>query len=382
MDSDSDDEREPKEPRKKGAPRRASARGGSYGGGARSRRADSETRPKATPKKGGEPRPARDRGSRRQDTAGKGGRDERPVRRDPRSAKPTGRGSRDDSRGGGRRRNDDSEQWELPKGPKGWGRVARKGADAANRDDGRGAPQEPRDRGAPDSEMIEWQDVTDHRRPTGARSRRVERVEVHIAEESLAGLTQSQRDRVRRRMGEAAAAFEAERYEQCRKILHPLVERHSIVPELRELTGLCLYRLGKWRPALRHLEAFATATGSTDQHPVMADIERALGRPSEVRRLWEELRHDDADPAIITEGRIVLAGTLADDDDLPGAIRILEQGPVRSKRPAEHHLRLWYTLADLYERAGDLSKARRGFERIRIVDANFADTNDRLRSLG
>ena len=113
----------------------------------------------------------------------------------------------------------------------------------------------------------------------------------------------------------------------------------------------------------------------------MADIQRALGHDDEVRRLWDELRHDDADAAVITEGRIVLAGSMADRGDLDGAIRVLEQGPVRTKRPLEYHLRLWYSLADLYERAGELAKARRGFDRIQSVDHDFADATDRLRSL-
>ena len=45
-------------------------------------------------------------------------------------------------------------------------------------------------------------------------------------------------------------------------------------------------------------------------------------------------------------------------------------------------MRVWYALADLYERAGDLPKARELFLRIRRHDAGFADAAERLAALG
>jgi len=47
-----------------------------------------------------------------------------------------------------------------------------------------------------------------------------------------------------------------------------------------------------------------------------------------------------------------------------------------------HHLRQWYALADLYDRAGDPPRARRLFERVRTESPGFADVNDRLANLG
>ncbi len=48
----------------------------------------------------------------------------------------------------------------------------------------------------------------------------------------------------------------------------------------------------------------------------------------------------------------------------------------------EHHLRLWYALADLEERGGNLPRARTLFERISRTDPGFADVMERLVSLG
>ena len=42
----------------------------------------------------------------------------------------------------------------------------------------------------------------------------------------------------------------------------------------------------------------------------------------------------------------------ADAGRMADAIAMLEAGPVDVRRPQEHHLRLWYALAAMYERAG------------------------------
>jgi hypothetical protein len=42
---------------------------------------------------------------------------------------------------------------------------------------------------------------------------------------------------------------------------------------------------------------------------------------------------------------------------------------------------MWYALADLYERAGDMVRSRQLFERIVDADPGFADAAARVRSL-
>jgi hypothetical protein len=46
-----------------------------------------------------------------------------------------------------------------------------------------------------------------------------------------------------------------------------------------------------------------------------------------------------------------------------------------------HHLRRAYALADAYERAGDVVRARELFERIAAHDRDFADVVRRSRAL-
>lgn len=183
------------------------------------------------------------------------------------------------------------------------------------------------------------------------------------------------------RLDEAIADFEGERYADAARILKVLVERQPGDAGLRELYGLTLYRLGKWKMAIRELEAFESMTHSNEQHPVLADCHRALKQWSAVERLWDELRTAEVAASLKTEGRIVAAGALADRGLLGDAVALLEDGFRYPKRAKEHHLRRAYALADLYERAGETPRARELFSKIRVADPDFADVEARLRYL-
>ena len=150
---------------------------------------------------------------------------------------------------------------------------------------------------------------------------------------------------------------------------------------MRELLGLSQYRLGQYAAASKELEAFADLTGSVEQHPVLMDCARALGRHARVEELWEELAAASPSAALVSEGRIVLAGSRADQGRLHEAIATLDRRRGTPGRVQEHHVRVWYALADLYERAGEIPKARELFLRVRRHDAGFADVAERLAAL-
>jgi tetratricopeptide (TPR) repeat protein len=200
-------------------------------------------------------------------------------------------------------------------------------------------------------------------------------------EELRGAVSAKQQSRFEARLKDASTAFRRERFEEARRILRPLAEQAPGVSSVRELYGLTLYRLGRWAQAKRELEAFRTQTGSTEQHPVLADCARALGQFAEVEELWDELRAASPSAELVAEGRIVAAGALADQGRLDEAIRLLEAGSKPIKRPKLHHLRIAYALADMYERAGDLPRARELFGRVAASDADFVDVQARLRAL-
>ena len=128
------------------------------------------------------------------------------------------------------------------------------------------------------------------------------------------------RDRISERMAAGIGAYERERYRDAARILRTVVDAVPNAPSPRELLGLCQYHQGNWKAALPNLEMFATLTGSVDQHPVRMDCHRALGRPKRVEALFDELRKGSPDPEVLSEGRLVLAGTRADLGDLDGAV--------------------------------------------------------------
>ena len=181
---------------------------------------------------------------------------------------------------------------------------------------------------------------------------------------------------------DAARAFDRERYQESRKLLVPVIERAPSFAPARELLGLTYYRLGRWKQAVKELEAFREITDSAEQHPVLADCYRALGKWDQVDELWVELREASPSAELVTEGRIVAAGALADQGKLRPAISLLgDKGWKLPKAPKQHHLRRAYALADLYERAGDVPHARDLFARVRGADPEFGDVAERLSAL-
>jgi len=204
-----------------------------------------------------------------------------------------------------------------------------------------------------------------------------------VTQEVAAAVEPSLAPRVERRLGQAADAFERDHLSDALRILRPLTKEAPGVPAVRELMGLALYGTGQWAAAAKELEVFRRLGGSVEQHPVLADCYRALKRYGDVADLWDELREASLGAALVTEGRIVAAGALADQGDVNGAIQLLERGPLRPTRgPALHHARLWYALADLYERAGDAPKARELFGRVVAAEPALADAAERLAGLG
>src|SRR5262245_57857491 len=280
-----------------------------------------------------------------------------------RSGKPSA--SKRPRKGTASKRDRPERQRDDRAGPKRWGGVARRGAGRLQDDRPASASEAFRDAaGLHDGERgtETWVRVDDDLRARAAgaieRGRKSPRRRASPAErtpttaelEEIAG--PSQVPKLGERLRSASRAFDRERFTEARKLLKPLAERAPGSAPVRELYGLTLYRLGQWRAAARELEAFRTLTGSPEQLPVLADCYRALRRYSEVDELWKELAAASPSAEVVTEGRIVAVGALADRGELDRPIRLLEAGQKPVKRMRTHHLRLTYALADLVERAG------------------------------
>lgn len=184
------------------------------------------------------------------------------------------------------------------------------------------------------------------------------------------------------RLRDAAHAYERERFDEARKLVAPIAEAAPQAAAVRELLGITYYRLERWKDAVRELEAFRQLTQTTEQHPVLADCYRSLNQRAQVEELWEELRAASPSADLVTEGRIVMAGSLADQGRLQEAIALLEKAQKNVKRPEVHHLRQAYYLADLYERAGEVARARELFRWVVTHEPQFADAPERAAALG
>ncbi len=216
-----------------------------------------------------------------------------------------------------------------------------------------------------------------------ARPRRHENMSLdpEVKEKVEASLEPRRAARLSDRLLQAQIALEAERFTDARRMANSLLKEMSHVSAVHEVIGLSNYRLGRWREAAAALEIARSQRGRVEDLPVLADCYRALKRWSAVDEIWEEIKGISPSHEVMAEGRIVVAGSLADRGELKEAIDLMVRSAAIPKKVRDHHLRQWYVLGDLYDRAGNLHKAREMFRRVALHDPDFADVEGRIASL-
>lgn len=220
-------------------------------------------------------------------------------------------------------------------------------------------------------------------RPEAKRTRRRRALEDDVIAELERAVGARKSTRLVKLLAEAAAALEGDRLDDARRAVTPVIREASSVAAGRELAGQILYRSGQWRRAAGELEAFRTLRpDDVTCHPVLADCYRALGRHRDVEQLWREVKDASPAPETMVEARIVMAGSLADRGQLDAAIDLLARQGALPKRVRDYHLRQWYALGDLYDRAGAVVEARRWLGQVAAIDPSFVDVAERLAALG
>ncbi len=199
---------------------------------------------------------------------------------------------------------------------------------------------------------------------------------------SRARLDSNTTARYTERLLSATEALERARFGDALRMIKPVLKNLPNVGSAHEVAGFALYGLGKWREAAAELEQARTLRPSPEQLPALADCYRAMRRFREVEAVWLEIRETSPAPAVMVDGRIVMAGALADQGNYRAAIEMLLRVADAPKRVREYHLKQWYALADLYDRSGDVVRARRFFQRVVDHDPRFGDVSDRLRHVG
>ena len=220
------------------------------------------------------------------------------------------------------------------------------------------------------------------RRATGAGARQPAEIDPEVVAEIQAALSPDRAKRLTERLASASAALDRERFEEAKRIVTPLTRELPHVAAVHEVSGLASYRLGRWKQASQSLELARQLHDDSALLPVLADCYRAQRRWSDVDAVWDEIKSKSPPHDTMAEGRIVVANSLAEQGRLKDAISMMASVSHRPKRVRDHHLRQWYVLADLYDRAGDTVAASRWFTEVAHHDPQFADVSERLRALG
>ena len=151
---------------------------------------------------------------------------------------------------------------------------------------------------------------------------------------------------------------------------------------VREAAGLTAYHAGEWQTAMSELRAYHRMTGRQTHLAVLADCERALGRPERAIDLFRtadraQLGRDEA-----TELLIVAAGARGDLGQHEAAVAMLQVRELTSADEEAWAGRLRYAYADALLAAGRRDEAREWFARAAEVDTELStDAVERLLDL-
>ncbi|MGY1710350.1 tetratricopeptide repeat protein [Geodermatophilus sp. SYSU D00758] len=141
-------------------------------------------------------------------------------------------------------------------------------------------------------------------------------------------------------------------------------DRASRIAVVREAVGVAAYHAGDYAEAARELRAYRRMSGDPGYRAVLADCERAMGRPEVALRLVREALESSPDAAETVELRLVEAGARRDLGETAAARLVLEGALGGRPRPDSVDwddagtLRLASAYADLLTATGDEAAAR------------------------
>jgi tetratricopeptide (TPR) repeat protein len=158
--------------------------------------------------------------------------------------------------------------------------------------------------------------------------------------------------------------------------------RASRLAVVREAVGEAAYAAGEYTEALAELRAAKRMNGVLDYVAMMADCERALGRPDRALALVRNAPREKLSPALLAELTIVEAGARRDRGELDAALRTLETSHINSKSREPWVARLRYAYADTLVEAGRGQDALAWFHRTEAVDGEgITDAGERAAEL-
>lgn len=197
------------------------------------------------------------------------------------------------------------------------------------------------------------------------------------ARRDLRGLQKDTADAVARHLVAAGMLVDED---PERALLHARYARRraSRIAVVREAAGIAAYHAGEWNEALGELRAARRMGGGPGHLAMMADIERALGRPERALELARGPEIRELHRADAIELTIVIAGARRDLGELDAAVVALQIPELDEQRRDPWSARLFYAYADNLLAAGRESDALQWF--VHAVDADVdAETDAVLR---
>lgn len=137
---------------------------------------------------------------------------------------------------------------------------------------------------------------------------------------------------------------------------------------VREAAGLAAYHAGEYADALAELRAARRMSGSPEHVAVIADCERALGRPGRAIDLAAEVDPSQLDAAAYAELLIVVSGARRDLGQAEAAVVALERPALSAGTVQPWTARLWYAYAEALLAAGRTTQAREWFAAVAGID--------------
>lgn len=151
---------------------------------------------------------------------------------------------------------------------------------------------------------------------------------------------------------------------------------------VREAAGIAAYHAGEWAEAIAELRAARRMGGGPGHLAVMADAERALGRPERALELARGPEAHDLDRAEAIELLIVASGARRDLGELDAAVVSLQIPELNASSRAAWSPRLFYAYADALLAADRREDAVRWFLNAAEADQDeLTDATDRLAEL-
>ena len=153
-------------------------------------------------------------------------------------------------------------------------------------------------------------------------------------------------------------------------LAHALAARRpaSRIAVVREAVGLAAYRAGDWKLAISELRAYQRISGRQGHLALIADCERALGRPERAIDIYRAVDARQLDRDDLTELLIVAAGARRDLGQIEAALAMLQVPGLRSRSHESWVARLRYAYADLLAASGRTDEAREWLHRAVDVD--------------